>query len=454
MGKRIELQIQGSSNFAFDVEGEWLPSMEPEYRTGNPSDGTAPRLSSIREVWTISGCRIRSSDETIATLWDEFLAFRARIQSASAHPTYVRIVRDPDSAAVVELTLGPSGYEDLRFESIESELDPLSKASTWNTTASFTIVVSAVSKYADANGIVGWDQEVSLSYPNGCRVLEWRTRITTEEGTSAITKAQAYARIPVASLGDDHSYDTNGPDGIDYVAADADEQNSRVPTVVEAVSRIQQWGVSVGVTSGQGSPSDYDLTVVTRTTPDETEILTTAAATGPNAQAWVLSKKPQNATEVERVDGQAKKFYQVTWVKRKGNNATDPTKSDVYTVSITGGHRVQLWRTTTAGHPPHLSIGGFTAMRVTVGIKTMKSGDEDIDLPGLLGDPYILDANASEEGEAVIEGDRQPDPAQNKYSRSARLVYRTATRPTAKDATREILTLIRAATRVKSYYLR
>ena len=451
MSKRIELQIQGSTNFAFDVEGEWMPEMLPEYRVGNP-----PTLTAIREVWTIRGCRIRSSDGTLATLWTEFLAFRARIESSTAHPTYVRIVRDPAGAAAVLLTLGASDYEDLRFEAIESEADPLAPAATWRTTATLTMVVSAVRKKANATtGIVGWEQEVSVSYPDGLRFLEWRTRITTEEGTDARTKAQTYARIPVADLGGDHSYDTNGPDGIDYVYTDADEQASRVPTVVEVVSRARQWGVATGVTSGQGSPSDYDLTISTETTPDETIVTTSAAATGPNALTWCLSQKPGGATEVQRVDGQARYFATIVWVKRKARtpNASGAAGSDIIKVRVTGGKRAKLYRATTGGHPAHKSEGGYSWLQATVELTSFGIGDEDISLPGLLEEPWDLDHNISDEGEAEIDGDRQPDDSQNKYRRTAKLVYRATVAPATLDPATTLLDQLRKANRVKSYYL-
>jgi len=452
MAKRLELQIQGTSNFAFDVEGEWTPSRTFDYRR---SDAIAPVLSSLRDTWTLRGCRIKTTDNSTDSLWVSVKAFLARFEDETAHPTYVRLVRDPDTAAEVLWTLGPTdSYEDVRFDSIEGEQDSEVEDASWRVTATFTIVVSAQLKKADANGIVGWRQQVSVSYPFGFRRLQWVTTITTIEGVSAITKAQNFARIPVSELGGDHAYDTNGPDGIDYVYDNADEQNSRIPTEVQVISIAQQKAEAVGVTSGQGSPSDF-AHVVTREITAEEQITTTfAMAHGPAAASYVATKKPSGTigktVEVDRlVLGQ----YERTWTQRKAANAAKVEVRDDIRITITGGHRAQIWRAITGGRMPHHSTGSFKWWELTADISTFKSGSEDIDFPGFFSDPWKLQGNASQETEADIVGERQSDLSQNKYVRQAKLVFRSnVPDPFAgQDLTKAITDIFRSSPRVKSY---
>ena len=118
---------------------------------------------------------------------------------------------------------------------------------------SITLRVTALKVFEDANGIVSFAQEVHSTSERGLNILEWVTTIQTAEGTSAITKAIAFAKIDIANFGAFYAYDTNNTNGIDYTVVDADEENSRIPTSVVAVSRIKEFGeAKFGSTSGNG----------------------------------------------------------------------------------------------------------------------------------------------------------------------------------------------------------
>lgn len=451
MAKRLELQIEGTSTFAFEVEGEFLPSREPEYRR---TASAAPVIVGMRDVWELRNCRIANTDPD--TLWVDIKAFLARFETAAAHPTYVRLVRDPLGAAEVLWTLGPAdGYEDLRFSLLQGEIDSDHPDATWQVTGTFTIRVSARLNIPDgATTIVGWDQTVSISYPFGFRVLEWRTTVTTAEGVSAVTAAQTYARIPIGALGGDHSYDTNGPDGIDYLYTDADEENSRVATVVEVVSRARQWAQSVGVTSGQGSPSTFQHVITREVKAEENLTRTFAMARGPNALAYVVSKKPLGAiAETVEVDRLAISHYERTWTQRKKANQSAADVADTIRITISGGHRAQIWRPIVGGRPPHHSVGAFKWWEVTIEVASFKVGDEALTFPGPPTGAWVLQENLSQETETQLDGERQSDVSQQKYVRQARLILRSnSTDPFAgAGGPTSILSEMRQAARVESY---
>lgn len=436
MAKALELQIQGTSNFTFDVEGEWFYELVPVYKdAANP-----PQLVELRETWTFKGCKIVSSDGTAATLWTSFQSFLARIESRTSHPTYARIVRDPSGSNATLRTLGPSTYEGFRFESVEFLTDEGARAASYQVIASANIRCSAVRRFADTNGIVGWEQTVSVSYPDGLRTVEWRTRITTAEGTSAVTKAASYAAIDITAYGTNYTYETNGPDGIDYLYTDADEENSRTPTICEAVSRIKQWGVSAGTTTGQGSPSVIQYSITTETDAETVTTTTTASARGPNALTWVNTKAPGGSiTRKVIVDERAEKFASGTWVQVEGSSSGgggpgSPGTFPTITAEISGGYPVISWEPITGGLDPMLFEGARLPFRLDLTINLTYTGAdpkrEDMKFPGELPSPWRLDLDASSQTDPV-ETERAFNPSQSKWSRSAKLTYWSATKPTS-----------------------
>lgn len=458
--KRLELQIQGSTNFTFDVEGAWFPSWQPVYKeAANP-----PEIVEMRQVWEFRDCKIRG--ETTEALWDSLLAFIARLETRASHPTYVRLVRDPSSANVTELTLGSGGgHEKLGFEVVDGGLDNLVPDASYNTTATFTLRVSATKKFADATtGIVGWEQEVETRYENGLRVLEWRTTITTAEGTSAVTKAQTYAAIPTSALGGNHLYETgndSSASGIDVVYTDADEQNSRTPTVCVAVSRIREVGIGVTNNGPGDAPDSVSKVVTVRTTSDEITTTTIASASGGGdsvAYNWVVGQAPSTWAEKEITKDDALHTAVGTWVQRKAKDSSSsasvagPTKSTIE-VEITGGAPAEQWIPRPNGLPPYRAANGaFQPWTATVTLTVERLGGngsrDELAFPGevSVSDGWFLDRNSSSETEPVI-AERGADSDQHKWLRKARLVYRRGSEPPV-----TVLDLLnRSQSQVKSY---
>lgn len=452
MTARLQLQIQGTSDFAFDVEGEWIPSIEPIYKEA----AQPPELAELRHTWEFRGCRIVSSDNTTATLWDEFQAFLAYFEDRTAHPTYVQLVRDPSGAAAVEWKLDGSTYEQLRFELIEGQTDALVPDSSWNTSALVTLRVSAVRKFADANGVVDFAQRVLVSYDAGLRTLEWQTRIVTAEGTSAVTKAQTYAAIDITALSAGYCYTTNGPDGIDYEVIDADEGASRTPTIVEAISRVREFNAAIGASGGGVAPDEVELVVTTTTSDTETITTTEAFARGPNASVWVSNQKPTGQlSESETVNRSSHNEYRGRWVRRTsrpnaGSGSTVESNGHKLSVAVSGGLPVARARAV-PGFLPLIQKGATLPWVCVVTVEARDVGEgltnSDMPLPGALPSPWVLDPTRSEESEPVIEK-HGADPSQHQWLRTAKLTYLSAKKPTKSP-----LEQLRQAATVPTYHL-
>ena len=433
MAKRLELQIQGSTDFTFDVEGEFTPSVEPFYRSASEP----PQLAGLRYVWEFRGCRITPSDGTTATLWTDVAAFFARFENRSAHPTYAQLVRDPDGAAAVVLKIGGTGFEALRFEAIDGERDPAEPDASWSASATFTIRASAVRPLADANGLTGWAQEVRVGYDAGFRVLEWVTTIQTVEGTDAVAKAQALAAIDISSL-PTYTYQTNGPDGIEWEVLDPDEVAGRTPTLVRATSRVREWGVSIGAAGGGSAPDSVDLRVKTTIGPDEEIVVTTASARGPNADQWVAAQKPGGSLYLsETEDGAATNEYSGRWERRTSRGSAAVSASTVVEVTISGGGRALRLRPVSGGYPPVVQRGAFLPYTAEVAVTTRRTGGtglaDELPLPKQLGAPWILEPASSKEGDPAI-AERGSDASQHVWERRASYVYRSPTKPTLRPS--------------------
>lgn len=437
---RFELQIQGdSSNFVFDVEGEWTWEQRKEFHEQrNP-----PELRAIREVWRFRQARIRSSDGTVATLWDELLAFRARLATrGTAYPTFARLVRK-GSPDVVELTLGPNDYEQFRIDLVQGETDAEVPAASWVTVAPITLEISAVRKFADADGIVGYDQTVQVEYVNGLRRLTWRTRVETVQGTSAVTKAQGFARIPLA--GTNSTYETDGPHGLIY-EYEGDERSAstgsgahasaHTPTVVIATCVLRTFGVSVSAGSGPAglSPGDVSYSVTIEITKDERIVTTQAAAKGPGHLDWVKGKRPEGTLTRDVLFTElALNESSGLWEQREtapGRAADDQLWT--ITAELTGGHQAKRYRPVSGGLPAVRQIGGVLPFRLAMHVVVEKRGGtglpSELPFPPVLGQPWDLDLAASTETEPVL-AEKSPDPGADRWRREARLVYWSVKKP-------------------------
>ena len=439
MARALQLEIQGSpTNFTFSVEGSFFPRIVPTYKeAANP-----PQVTELREEWEFRDCRIVSTDGTVATLWTQWAAFLARVKSRTAHPTYARLVI-PNGATLY--TLGPSTHEGFRFEDLEGNEDALSPRASWRNVACITLRVSARIVNADTNGLVGWDQEVINRYPDSRHMLEWRTRITTAEGVSAVSKAWAYAAINAAALGSNYLYETNGPYGVETVAVDADEQNSRVPTICDAVSRVTSYGISFGDVEPGNSPSEVSYSVTVKTSAEGTVTTTHATARGPNGAAFVASCAPGSFSESEIQSDDALGFYSGIWSDKREKKKDEKTKWAI-SVSLSGGQRQIDYEPSASGHPPVEFVGAFQPLLAIVEVnqERVAKDEPDMKLPGPPGAPWRFDASASSEGEPFIA--EESASGKHTWQRTSRLVFRSAVAPST-----PILKAMRNAAEVRSY---
>lgn len=441
----LQLRLTNSDgDFTFDVDGEFLPSWEPVHKEA----ADPPQIAEMRHVWEFRGCRLVGN--TTSALWTRFEALRALFEDRTKQITAVSVYRD---GSTKQWELDNSTYEQLRVELLEvAGLDDLAPSATWRSVVPVTLRVSAVRKFADANGIVDFSQRVIVSYDAGLRTLEWQTRIVTAGGTSAVTKAQAFAKIDITALGAGYAYATNGPDGIDYEVLDADEGNSRTPTIVEAVSRVREFNVSIGASGGGTAPDEVDYSVTTEITAEQTETTTEAWARGPNARQWVLSKKPAGTLAVDLVvDRSSLNEYRGTWVRRVARTQAEAgTEGRTVKVTVTGGERAVRARPIPGGLPL-IQYGAVTPWEASVDLEIRRTGGtgklDELPLPALLGDPWVLDGARSTEGLPMIE-ERSADPEQHKWIRTASLVYVAAAQPTGNPAAD-----LATADNVDSYFL-
>jgi len=421
---QIVLRDSGGGSYIFSVDGELAISQELEYKeAANP-----PELQKIVETWSISNARITAATpELTFDAWQVFLALLEERTGTTFTSAEVR--RD----TAVERVLGPSGFQEFKIEAVDTDNDPLSPASTYNTVVPVTLRVSAVKVFADGNGIVSWNQTVSNTYKNALHTLEWQTEITTAEGTNAVTAAQTYAVIPIASYGNTYTYDTNGPDGIDYDYTDADEANSRVPTKVTAVSKISQWGVTIGTPSA-GNSINGDIEYSTETRLDGTNVftITRARAEGPGALAWVESKKPTlgNIKASSVFNDIARRTARGEWtvlvstaqVEAGGQAVT----TGVSAVISRGGVDVEFVAIS-GDLPPKRVQGARQAYRLVVSVTTRFTGEfatlSQMKLPAAPGEPWVFIPNESSEDAHARLVVRGAEAASNEWERSATLVF-------------------------------
>ncbi len=439
MAGAVVLEIQGAaSNFTFTVQGSYWPRHELVYRENtNP-----PQAIGMREEWEFRGCRLHTADGTVGSVYTQWAAFVARIKSRSAHPTYARLVI-PGGATL--LTLGPPTYEAFKIEAVDGEQDALVPEASWRSVAVCTIRVSALIKNADVNGIVGFEQEVINRYPDSRHMLEWRTRITTAEGVSAVAKAQAFAAITASALGGNYLYETNGPYGVETVAVDADEVNGRVPTVCDAISRVTSYGITFSNVAPGNSPSEVSYSVTVKTSSEGVVTTTHATARGPNGAEFVASMAPGSFSESEIQGDTALGFYSGIWSDKREKEKDTKTKWAI-SVTLSGGQRAIDYEPAASGYPPLEFVGAFQALMAVVEVnqERVTKDEPTMLLPGPPGAPWRFDAASSSEGEPFIA--EESSSGKHTWSRQSRLVFRA---PVAPD--RPILVAMRAAGEVRSY---
>lgn len=447
---QLRVTTAGFGAFTFQSQGEFLPSVEPVYKEA----ADPPELSELRHTWEFRDMRIVAADA--GATWDRFQQLLGLIEDRDDPITNVAVWR---GTTTEEWDLGGSGYEQLRVELLEVTTDELVPDATWGCVLPVTLRVSAVRKFEDARGIVDFSQRVLVSYDAGLQTIEWQTRIVTASGTSAVGKAQTYAKIPITLLGSGFAYATNGPDGVDYEVLDADETDTdgvtttaRTPTIVQAVSRVREFNTAIGASGGGTAPDEVDYSVTTEITAEQTETTTEAWARGPNAQQWVLSKKPAGDLAVDlTVDRSSINEYRGTWVRRVARTQAEAgTEARTVKVEVTGGERAVKARPIPGGLPL-IQYGAVTPWEASVSLEIRRTGGEgklsELPLPAKLGDPWVLDGARSSEGLPMIE-ERAASPEQHKWLRAASLVYVAAAQPTGNPAAD-----LATADNVDSYFL-
>lgn len=443
------LEIQATSGaFRFALSSGFEPRLEPAWKDASEP----PEVVELREVWEFPGARLVASDGEPQTFWQEWTAFLAtfRVRGAGA-PVSVRLVRVVGTTTQVVWTLGPPTHERFRIEQLGSRTDDVVPRATWNVLAPVTLVISAVQRFADVRGIVGWHQETSSRHdPGGLHILEWRTTISTREGISAIEKVRQFGRIQIAPFGPSYTYETNGRDGVEVVTTDADEVNQRVPTRATAVSRIRQWGIRVGTTSPGTSPTEVSYSVRTRFEEGKRSVTYRATARGPGALAWVEARRPANAVDTgEVLHEEALRYAEGTWTTK--DDPADELRPWSIQTEITGGHVDFDFEPVVGGYEPVLFEGAILPWRLTVQVRAQRRGAnvsrDELLLPGVLPEPWILDHNESREREPTVEKEGL-DPESRVWVREASLVYWSARRPTASP-----LRQLEESRPVSSYFL-
>ena len=430
----LQLEISGpAAPFSFDVPGLFEPRLEPSWKAAsNP-----PQVTEVREVWEIRGARLVSPDGSQAALWARWTEFTNQLRKR-AGPQWVRLVRDPKGAREIVWTLGPPTHEGLKIEQLSAGQDESAPSATWKVLASVTLIVSGVRRFQDVRGIVGWEQDVSSTFtPGGLHVLEWRTEITTREGVSALERARRLGRIDVRPFGDRYSYDTNGPDGVEVTALDADEASARVPTVALAVSRIHQWGVPVGALGPGTSPTEVGYSTRRKVEKGEAVLVVRASARGPSALRWVELREPPGAKKSSEIfHEEAVHFAEGVWTFQEDPEEEEPDSPTPnlleLRLTLSGGHADFDFEPVVGGYEPVTFEGALLPWKLTAQIKVRKRGGEgkpgELLLPGVLAEPWLLDRKVSHETLPYL-AEPSDEPDARLWARDAALVYWSARRP-------------------------
>lgn len=448
MAQDLQLELQGTTNFTFSVEGRvHMRPLEFFWKTAaNP-----PQLTAYRETLEVEGARILGAD--LDATMAAFLAFRDRLSTRTAFPTYARLRRLTGTGApATEYVLGSNSadagfaaYQGFMVELVETADDPLLKGGMWRRSVPINLRISAVRVFPDTNGIVGWEQTVTNRYPRGLHELEWRTTITTAEGTDARTKAALYAKIPIATYGTTYLWGAggpNGPDGIEFEYDDADEQNARTPTRVVAVSRIHQVGIDVGSNDSGAAPEDVSFSEEVTLEGQQKTTVTRARAVGPNAMAFVTSKRPSGDLVRERtVEEFAEYEAEGEWTKIENAAAGGSSDADAELirwaigVEITGGAQDVEFVPQSSPYPPAIVVGPIQPWTVTVEVtmKTVQADAKrgDMPFPALLPAPFVFIPNESTADEVPRLTKPGKRVSQNEWERTARLTYKANKRPAA-----------------------
>lgn len=446
MGKPWRLTIEDGAGvvFSFDHEGDFLPRLVAEYKDGaNP-----PQVTALREVWEIKNATLSSATDVTA-VWAAFFTFVDKIDRTNM-PTKALMTSDPSGTPSVVRTLGPSTHERFKIEAAEVVKGPSDQVGDdQRKLLHVSVTISAVQRFADTNGICEWNQRVALSDAGGgLQRVTYTTELSTLEGTDAVAKAVAYAYIDISALGSYYTLETNTTNLVNTETLDDDKVNSRVPTRVVATSVAREWGVPSGSGTAQ-RPNEIALEIRTETTPEGETTTTMARAKGPGYLAWVESQAPTAYTSRERFVRHQDREAVYTWVRKITPIGQTGWIIDAF---LSGGAQVQKWLPVCGGFEALLVEGAFLPWTLRVDVTVEQRGNDlrnkDLLLPAKLGDPWIFDPNESDEGQAAIaEPALVVSTGGDLYRRRAKLVYRSASKPT-----KSVADALATGAGVESYY--
>lgn len=442
MAKALQVKLvrAGSSDLTFDTEA----TPEPRYQFIYKTASTDPRpIEAVRIVYTLRQCRFTASSDV--NLWiagASLPTFIAALKTrGTGAVTSAQFIRDPAGTPQTLDTLS----EGFQIEDVSFYPDRLHPTDQFLTTAMFDITFSAFVRLEDADSIVTWNQVVELTEDNGLEVLEWRTEVTTKEGTDARTVLRAVGAIPAASVGPNHVWETNDSYGVHVTWTDADENNSRTPTAARGVSRIRRTGSRVGATSPGNAPSKVSVRVTTETTGAITATTTEVSAFGSNAKSFVLQRRPSSFITEVLVEHESLNGWSALWTDKvsvSGGPGAGPNNWYI-ALELSGGDRKVTWGDIFNGLPPKKFVGAKQPWVLTMQVSSQFIGrlpaNADLSFPAVLPDPWELNRNKTVETYAnrINVG---IDRTQDLWERRAVVVYESPVDPVTPDIVNYIFT--------------
>jgi hypothetical protein len=433
---------EASVEYAFDFEGGWSLQLIPIYRAEDSATGKI--VEEVQNRWEITGLLV-TPDGTADKAWDTYHAFADAVTGATGDPvSKVELIRDPDGVAVAELTLDETNdYYELRVDQVELvKPDYVPRKALFGTVFPVMVQLSARKIGADigANDQVTWEQTIRETYRNGLKRLESEVAITTREGVDAVALAKSIASLPIP--GATYAYKTGNTvdaNGVDVVHLDPDttQDPDRTVTKVLATCVIQQSGVSVGNTAGGGAGIAPDEVFyenqTTSTKADGTTLKRrNVSASGPNAKAWCISQKPPWATDEDVRELASADAWAYTWTATERTTGASASTTSL-SGELTGGGQAFDHEVVTGGYAPVRFDGPVMLWRFSLRILVTRQGgsgaNSDLPFPVQLPAPWVLDRQASSEGEPIKQDAGSLD-GEAAWTREASLVYVSAADPT------------------------
>lgn len=435
---RYKVTTADDDEVSWDFDGAWRFR-----RVAESWDETAepPELEVVRDTWELRGQVVATPDGSVAGGWSRFRDLLAAFERRDNAPTKVEVLLvEDDGTETVQMTVGGDDYESFRWDEVRGD-EPHRDAprSTWLSTFPVTVVFSAVRRLADESigggggtGVVGWEQRATYEWEAGLQRITWETTITTRRGVDAVEKARLYAVIPIDTLGESYAYKTNGEDGIDYTILDADARRdpARVPSSVQAVSRVEQYGVTVGNTGPGQAPDEVSVLEETTTTAEETVTVVTATARGPGAREFCLRFKPINPQDESTSRDRSGNGFAASWRTRTA--APTPVRTTIQ-AELGGGGSAIDYEPVFGDYDPVRFDGPRLPYEVTMTVVVDRRGGTgapaELPFPPLLAAPWVLiQAESTETDPVPVDWNRLADLT--RWQRTARLVYRSPSKPT------------------------